>query len=331
MKMQWILVSACALSLASVGCKDDATGSVVDSGMMGSDSGDTDMGRADGGTDMGRTDMGGGTDMGGSDPCAASAEDDLSAQAGCNGGLLGAASEPNQFGGTCTGGSDENPAGTCTDTGAVCDGSAGGDTGICLVACEAADTYTSTSTCPTGSRCFTFESAGIALCYPDCESATDCATAVCDNDGSCAAPEAPPEDAGVPDMSVPEDGGEPLDLSVPDLGLPEDGGVAPVALVVPCEGATIAQTITASVGEGFNPAETTVSPGDVVQFTNADSFPHTVTSRTSSEGEPVMSSQFNGTLPGSSSICMLFSTAGSYPYYCMIHTSMRAVLNVSDL
>jgi plastocyanin len=324
MSMRLILVGACVALVCVTGCGDDAS-NATDAG-PGTDSGTaSDLGA---GTDSGpRVDAGRDAGGGGTDLCAGEQGTNLSSGAGCNGGLLGSDRAANSFGGTCTGGSESNPAGTCTDSGAICDGSGGGGTGICLIPCASASTYTSTSDCPTGSRCFTFSAA--ALCYPDCESGTDCATNNCDVDGSCAAPEEVPVDGGVEtDAGGGTDAGGATDAGAADAGA-ADAGIAAVE-EVSCEGVTPAEVVAASAGAGFAASPVFVGAGNIVQFNNSDSFAHTVTSRTSSEGAPVSSGLFNASLPGSGSVCLRFNANGSYPYYCTIHTSMLGVVEVGS-
>lgn len=332
MKVQWILVLAGAMALSTSACKgDDSTNTSTDGG-TDTGIGDTDMGT---GSDMGRdmavsTDMGR-TDSGAADPCESTGDGDLTAFVGCNGAPIGASAAADSFGGSCTPGGMANPAGSCTNTGGLCAAGTGEPTGFCLQECEpSTEFYTTTSTCPSGSRCFTVE-AGVAVCYPDCASGSDCLSGSCDNEGSCRAPSTPVTDGGTPDAGDVDasdvDAGA-SDAGDVDAGVADDAGPLPVAVIVPCEGATIAQTVSASAGEGFGPSTVTVPVGSVVQFNNSDGFGHTVTSRTSLDGEPVADDLFNFALPGSASICVNFTTFGTYPYYCNIHTSMRGAVYV---
>lgn len=192
------MMGACALALAACEGNRPMTGTDaggrVDSGSSGTDSGTP------------RPDSGGS-----GDDCEASGDDAIST-VGCNGGVLGAARTANDFGGLCTVGDDTNPAGSCTNTNGVCWGAPGGQ-GICVTTCTpTAANYVSTGGCPTGSRCFDLTDAvGVALCFPDCNSASDCASDNCDGEGSCVDPEeepAPDGGTGTPDAGTPApDGG----------------------------------------------------------------------------------------------------------------------------
>src|SRR2546426_929361 len=69
------------------------------------------------------------------------------------------------------------------------------------------------------------------------------------------------------------------------------------------------------VNTSFSPANLTVPAGTAVVWKNGDSFAHTVTSTTGSPGTAYNS----GSVPASGTFSHTFSTAGTYPYYCMIH------------
>lgn len=246
---------------------------------------------ADSGSDTG-TSMDSGTD-----PCAGDATSAMTL-AGCNGPAPGAGAAANAINGTCTPDGTNGHA-TCTSTDARCYGDTG-ELGLCLQACTPAETYSSTSNCPTGSRCFTLSSG--AWCFPDCASGADCTTGFCDGDSSCGAAAAD-TDAGLPALV------ETVSCASPFLH---------------------AATVSASVIGGFSANVVTVEPGSIVEFDNSDVFGHTVSARTSESGEPVASDLFNEPLPALGSVCLRFNTEGTFPYYCNIHTSMRGVVQVGS-
>jgi plastocyanin len=70
----------------------------------------------------------------------------------------------------------------------------------------------------------------------------------------------------------------------------------------------------------YSPATLTVSPGTTVTWTNKDSVPHTVTSRTS-----VFDS---GPFSKGQTFSYTFGQKGSYEYYCTIHPYMVGTVNV---
>jgi hypothetical protein len=173
MSKQSVLVFA-VLVLGACGGTPRAT---VDSGTGGTDAGTTP------GTDSGAgpRDAGPGRDTGpvSTDPCASDAAGSL-AGAGCNGGFV-TSPAANAAGGACTGGGEADPQGTCTVAG-IC-GAEADMPGFCFPSCTAGATYVSTSTCPTGFRCFDLDN---DLCFLDCNATHPCPTGMtCDGEGSC--------------------------------------------------------------------------------------------------------------------------------------------------
>jgi len=205
------VLSSTVLALALAAC-DSAT-VATDTGVAVADSGTgTDSGLA---LDSGRRDAG----TPPTDECAA---DDTNAvdTVGCNGGFVSGDGTPNETFGACMPGADMNPAGSCTDPNGVCLAATGSPSGECTVFCEQADTYVSTGTCPSGSRCFTFTD--YALCFRDCDATHECRAGFrCDDEGSCV--QQTPSDAGMPvDAGTPVDGG----TATSDGGMAVDGGTA---------------------------------------------------------------------------------------------------------
>ena len=74
-------------------------------------------------------------------------------------------------------------------------------------------------------------------------------------------------------------------------------------------------------GMAFSPATITVTAGTTITWTNKDAVAHTVTSTTSLFSSPSIGP--NGTYSH------LFSTAGTYNYFCTIHPSMTATVIVN--
>jgi plastocyanin len=67
-------------------------------------------------------------------------------------------------------------------------------------------------------------------------------------------------------------------------------------------------------GAAFSPATDTVAAGSTVTWTNQDGFNHTVTA------VPGSSDAFSsGAVASGASYSHMFSTAGTYAYYCTIH------------
>ncbi|MDP3278930.1 MAG: hypothetical protein Q8Q09_27305 [Deltaproteobacteria bacterium] len=116
-----------------------------------------------------------------SDRCAASDMNAVST-VGCNGFAMGM-SAANTPGGTCTGGGEPMPAGTCTTPMTECLADAMMP-GVCALTCRGGSTYVTTGGCPSGSRCFGDTTGG--FCYRDCDATHPCgAGLMCDGEGSC--------------------------------------------------------------------------------------------------------------------------------------------------
>src|SRR5262245_7716817 len=74
------------------------------------------------------------------------------------------------------------------------------------------------------------------------------------------------------------------------------------------------QTVDMVSGDAFSPQNITIMAGDSIQWTNLDSISHTATSGTGGVSDGKWDT---GTvLPGNTSAAVLFSTAGTFPYFC---------------
>ena len=97
----------------------------------------------------------------------------------------------------------------------------------------------------------------------------------------------------------------------------DNAGTSSVA-VVDCSTVTPAATVTA-LSSSFAPATVTIPVNDVVKWTSASTLAHTVTSgtRRSADGKFNESLNTNG-----SSVCLKFTAAGTYNYFCTFHYAM---------
>jgi plastocyanin len=75
----------------------------------------------------------------------------------------------------------------------------------------------------------------------------------------------------------------------------------------------------------FQPDGVTVTVNDIVQWTNNDSTPHTVTSGTPLNADGKFDS---GNLAPGAAVCVQFLSAGMYQYFCNIHTFMTGSVTV---
>jgi len=69
----------------------------------------------------------------------------------------------------------------------------------------------------------------------------------------------------------------------------------------------------------YVPESLTVRPGDVVVWTNKDPFPHTVTAAGAFDSGPIAAGK---------SWRFTAKKAGTYPYLCTLHTTMKGTLRV---
>lgn len=80
-------------------------------------------------------------------------------------------------------------------------------------------------------------------------------------------------------------------------------------------------------GNAFQPAALTVKKGTTVTWTNKDSYAHTVTSGIS----PNPNGTFNSNnVSANQTFSFKFDNTGSFDYFCMIHTSMKAKITVEE-
>lgn len=84
-------------------------------------------------------------------------------------------------------------------------------------------------------------------------------------------------------------------------------------------------TNVAIVNYAFTPASASISAGTIVEWTNSTAdTTHTVTSTTVPTG-----GGFDNTVTPGASICLRFTTAGTYSYHCSIHPTMTASIIVA--
>ncbi|HEV2250976.1 MAG TPA: plastocyanin/azurin family copper-binding protein [Candidatus Limnocylindria bacterium] len=77
--------------------------------------------------------------------------------------------------------------------------------------------------------------------------------------------------------------------------------------------------------QGFKfPANLDVARGTKVTWTNKDTAAHTVTSGT----RPTKDGRFDGQLPAAATFSFTFTEAGTYQYFCSIHSSMNGTITV---
>ncbi len=100
------------------------------------------------------------------------------------------------------------------------------------------------------------------------------------------------------------------------------GGNAASPAKSPAEGKTSDVQI---AGFKFRPGTVSVAAGTAVTWNNTDEEAHTITS--GKPGAPVAG--FDGKVDPGESFTFTFSTAGTFAYFCSIHSSMTGELRVT--
>jgi plastocyanin len=90
-----------------------------------------------------------------------------------------------------------------------------------------------------------------------------------------------------------------------------------------CAPTTGSGTVTASIeNRTFSPATITAKVGEVISWTNGDSVPHGVA--LDADDTKCTASISGGGTGGTS-----FSAAGTYPFHCFVHPSMKGTITIS--
>ena len=101
------------------------------------------------------------------------------------------------------------------------------------------------------------------------------------------------------------------------------GPGATTAGTAPCTDSTDPTDVTASVESNtWMPASIAAGVGDVITWTNGDSVPHAVEL---DDGSCGMSSA----IAGGQSRSLVFSVAGTFPFHCSIHSSMKGTFTIT--
>jgi plastocyanin len=90
-----------------------------------------------------------------------------------------------------------------------------------------------------------------------------------------------------------------------------------------CAPSTAAGTVQASMAQrAFTPATIQAKVGDVIAWTNNDTLPHTATLK----DDPACSTE---TLQPGATGALTFSAAGTYAFFCKIHSDMTGTIEVT--
>jgi plastocyanin len=103
---------------------------------------------------------------------------------------------------------------------------------------------------------------------------------------------------------------------------PSVAASAPAAGGAPCAKSAAAGEVSVSIkGLAFNPADITAKVGQTITFTNGDSIPHTATLDDGSCTTPQIA--------GGASDGLTFTAAGTYPFHCSVHPTMKGTITIS--
>jgi plastocyanin len=90
-----------------------------------------------------------------------------------------------------------------------------------------------------------------------------------------------------------------------------------------CASSTAAGTVQASMaGRAFSPTTIQAKVGDVITWTNNDTLPHTATLT----DDPTCTTE---NLGAGASGSLTFSAAGSYAFFCKVHSDMTGTIEVT--
>jgi plastocyanin len=109
--------------------------------------------------------------------------------------------------------------------------------------------------------------------------------------------------------------------SAPSVEAPTAASASAAGGAACSQSADAGQVAVAIKGFAFGPADIQAKVGQIITFTNGDSAPHTATVNDGSCSTGMISS---GKADG-----LLFSVAGTYPFHCKVHSSMKGTITVS--
>jgi plastocyanin len=94
------------------------------------------------------------------------------------------------------------------------------------------------------------------------------------------------------------------------------------AAAAPCADSTGTTVVAVGVANNAWQQPINAKVGDVITWTNGDSVPHKVAL---DDGSCQMSSN----IPGGGSKSLVFSVAGTFPFHCAVHPSMKGTITIS--
>jgi plastocyanin len=99
-------------------------------------------------------------------------------------------------------------------------------------------------------------------------------------------------------------------------------GPAATTAAAPCADSTDATDVATSVGDNTWSQPVEAKVGDVITWSNGDGVPHKVAL---DDG----SCQMSANIPGGGSKSLVFSVAGTFPFHCAVHSSMKGTITIT--
>lgn len=99
-------------------------------------------------------------------------------------------------------------------------------------------------------------------------------------------------------------------------------GPAATTAAAPCADSTGTTVVAVGVQSNTWQQPVNAKVGDVITWTNSDGVPHRVAL---DDG----SCQMSGNIAGGGTRSLVFSAAGTYPFHCTVHLSMKGTITIS--
>lgn len=110
--------------------------------------------------------------------------------------------------------------------------------------------------------------------------------------------------------------------ATPSIVGPVATGPAVTTAAAPCKDSTDPTTVSTSVGGNEWSTPVNAKVNDVITWANSDGVPHKVAL---DDGSCAMSAN----IPGGGSKSLVFTVAGTYPFHCTVHSTMKGTIVIS--
>jgi plastocyanin len=110
--------------------------------------------------------------------------------------------------------------------------------------------------------------------------------------------------------------------TAPVAATPAAATPAATTAAAPCADSTGTTVVSTSVADNTWTQPVSAKVGDVITWSNGDSVSHKVQLDDNSCG-------MSANIPGGGSKSLVFSVAGSFPFHCSVHPSMKGTITIS--